>query len=146
MEGYKQPAKMSTYKRIELPTFSMKKVRGAKSVVPLPDETITLAGHHSVLRAGLQCDEKRPSPWGITFDRTIWIDKATMTVVKEANKEHSFEMPQRDVRIPEDIVRVTTYPVTELNLAKADEKLFSFTPPTEARRVDHFRPFRSGAL
>lgn len=79
-------------------------------------------------------DEKRPSP-NFSFERTIWIDKNNLTVLRIV--EHAQVSPGSGSAGPMNRDSVTTFSNTKLD-SPVPENLFHFVPPPEARLLDEF--------
>ena len=121
-----------------------------KSATQLPDEVVTLDGRQIpclVVRMTTS-DLKHPGSSNSSSEETIWIDKSRMTVVKHVDRTHAYMGGSEEAGIPVYFERVTTYPVTELDLQDPDPALFSFTAPQDAKLVDkfpeHMRPDLTG--
>lgn len=107
-----------------------------KSAALLPDEVIEVNGKPtkvSVVRVKT-ADLKRTIP-EYTLDETLWIDKASYTIVKTLQKSHSF-LISGAAHVPLDMETETSYRV-ELD-RPLPEDLFTFHPPAEAKLIENF--------
>jgi len=147
--GFKLPESMSfLYMDIgnaaELTTKIAKQARHFNSAERLPDETITVDGRPvrcAVVRTTM-ADRKRLLPYEIQSTETYWIDEAALTLLREAKSEDSFLSPEPGMRVPEKGEIAETYTVAQL-AEPNDETLFAFSPPADAKLVDHFPdPYR----
>lgn len=80
-------------------------------------------------------DKKRVTP-DYTFEKTFWIDRVHMTIVKTVEQAHPYLVSGAS-RIPLERETTTTYSVAELDGAVPDD-LFTFVPPSDARLVQEF--------
>jgi thiol-disulfide isomerase/thioredoxin len=111
--------------------------KGLKSANRLPDATIKVNGSKiRCLVVRIQAsDEKRASP-GYSFDKTIWIDKTHLTLVKTTEHAHTYLISGAS-RIPLEEQITTLFTRAELN-ALPDENLFNFVPPSDAKLMKDF--------
>ncbi len=127
---------------------SLKKLaKSYKSAAKLPDETLTLDGHSIpclVVRV-TNADAKRISSRGNIFEKTIWIDKARMTVLKIVDHERFSTSPDQEIWIPADGETTSTYTVVDLDSPPDDKMFFTWTPPRNAKLIAEFpNPFTTG--
>jgi len=143
------PFNWGTHQSQELPNSLAGLAKRYKSATQLPDEIVLAEGHQittSVVRVST-ADLKRQPSSGATLEETYWIDKASMTVVKDVRREHTFMNYFRDRQIPIYEETATTYSLTDLDLPHPDPSLFSFTPPQDAKLVNEFPdPFQHKVL
>ena len=113
-------------------------VKSMKSAEVLPDATLRINGqkvscHVIRLRSA---DQKRPSA-GYSFEKTIWIDKQQLTILRIVEHARASLLVEGSVGIPMDEDSVTTFHNTDLEGPIA-ENFFRFVPPPEAKRIDDF--------
>lgn len=110
----------------------------------LPDATITLDGHPVacyVVEVNEKDLKKAPKP-GTSFEKTVWIDKATMAIRQIVTKEHAPNLLSPHVF--QDVETTDQYLVAELDTQPAESE-FAFNPPQDAAMVEKFRnPFSIG--
>lgn len=109
------------------------------SAEQLRDASLKMGGrklHCYVVRVR-SANEKRPSP-NFSFEKTIWIDKKDLTIVRIAEHRHiTNRFPGSGASDPMDEDVITTFPNTTLDGPIADN-LFHFVPPSEAILLDEF--------
>ena len=116
-----------------------------RSAQLLPDETLTLNGHTVpcyVVKLSSGDLKKAPKP-GISYEKTVWIDKDDMAIRQIVTHQRSPKMLSPG--IIENIETTDQYPVADLD-AKLPDSLFTFTPPQTAALVEKFSsPFSFGS-
>ena len=109
------------------------------SAEQLHDESLRINGHRIrcyVVRVR-SADEKRASP-NFSFDKTIWIDRNKLTVVRIVEHSHGIRFSGGGASGgPLEVETVTSFANTNLDGPVA-ENLFLFVPPAEAKLIDDF--------
>jgi len=108
-----------------------------KSATRLADTTVVINGREipcSVIRTQTT-DQKRVRP-DFTFEKTFWIDRARMTIVKTVEHAHTYVLTGSS-RSPVEVDRTTIYSVAELDAVVPDD-LFKFIAPADAKLVREF--------
>jgi thiol-disulfide isomerase/thioredoxin/outer membrane lipoprotein-sorting protein len=110
----------------------------------LADETLTLNGRQVscyVVKVRNQ-DLAKASKSGVSYEKTVWIDKDNTLIRKIVTHERSLRMMSPS--ISQDIDTTELYPVVELNVQIPDD-VFTFAPPQTASLLEKFRdPFNFG--
>jgi outer membrane lipoprotein-sorting protein len=107
-----------------------------KSASRLPDAALSINGRDVpcyVVRVAT-ADMKRTQA-DFSFVKTLWIDKASGTIVKTAEQSDSYVLIGT-AHIPTKDETTTTYPVVQLSDVSAE--LFVFTPPPDAKLIPEF--------
>ena len=111
--------------------------RGLKSADRFPDATIKVNGNKiQCFVVHFQSSDERRASAGYSFDKTVWIDKAHLTLIKMTEHAHTYLMSGAS-RIPLEEQITTLFTKAELN-GWPNESLFAFIPPSDAKLMQDF--------
>ncbi|HET9407624.1 MAG TPA: redoxin family protein [Candidatus Sulfotelmatobacter sp.] len=108
-----------------------------KSATRLKDERVSIAGRKiDCYVVHFQTRDTKGSWFEDGFDKKIWIEKAHETIVKVVEHQHTHLMMSGG-SAPTEMDTTTSYSVVNLD-RPAPEEFFTFTPPADAKLVEHF--------
>ena len=116
--------------------------KSLKSAQRLPDATVWVDGHAvSCNLVHVRTSDLRHLNSGYSFDETLWIDKAHQTILRKTQHANTYVLIGAGRRPMQEEIKTTF--TTTLN-GPVNNKLFTFTAPSDAKVVQDFPDPRKG--